>query len=112
MLEINILLPVKITHINLSPIIESEAFINSNYYILKIIFLEQLQLNHNNNFKDRLYLAYGDQKTAKLIRACKRERTEAALSYDSHRWVLPVPGLWHLRLNFLYTIMRTFFGGK
>jgi hypothetical protein len=38
--EINILLSVKTTYINLGPIIESEASINSNYYILKIIFLE------------------------------------------------------------------------
>jgi hypothetical protein len=42
MLEINILLSIKTIYINLGPIIESEAFINSNYRILKIIFLEQL----------------------------------------------------------------------
>ena len=110
--EIDILPSAKTTHVNLGPIMESEASINGNYRVLETIFLEQLQLNRDNDFQDRLYLAYGDQKTAKLIRACKRERTEAALSYDSHRWVLPVPGLWHLRLNFLYTIMRTFFGGE
>ena len=40
MLKINILLSVKIMYINLSPIIESEAFINSNYCVLKMIFLE------------------------------------------------------------------------
>ena len=50
--EINILLFIKITHVNLGPIIESEAFINSNYCILKTIFLKQLQLNHNNDFQD------------------------------------------------------------
>jgi len=38
MLEINILLFIKITYINLSSIIKSEAFINSNYYIFKIFF--------------------------------------------------------------------------
>ena len=42
MLEIDILLSVKIMYINLGPIMESEASINSNYYILKTIFLEQL----------------------------------------------------------------------
>jgi len=40
--KINILLFIKITYINLGPIIESEAFINGNYRILKTIFLEQL----------------------------------------------------------------------
>jgi len=48
--KINILLSIKTTYINLGPIIESEASINGNYYILKTIFLEQLQLNYNNNF--------------------------------------------------------------
>jgi len=38
--EIDILLFIKTMHINLGPIIESEAFINSNYRILKTIFLE------------------------------------------------------------------------
>ena len=40
MLKINILLFAKITHINLDLIMESEASINSNYYILKTIFLK------------------------------------------------------------------------
>ena len=60
MLEIDILLSVKTTHVNLGPIMESKASINDNYYILKTIFLEQLQLNHNNNFQDWLYLVYSD----------------------------------------------------
>ena len=39
-LKINILLFIKIMYVNLGPIIKSKAFINNNYYILKIIFLE------------------------------------------------------------------------
>ena len=50
MLEIDILPSVEIIYINPGPIMESEAFINGNYYILKTIFLEQLQLNHDNDF--------------------------------------------------------------
>ena len=110
--EINILLSIKTTYINLGPIIESKASINSNYYILKTIFLEQLQLNRDNNFQDRLYLVYSDQKTIKLIRAYKRKQAEAALLYNSYRQVLPILGLQHLQLNFLYIIIRTFFSSK
>ena len=58
--EINILLFIKTTHVNLGPIIESEAFINNNYCVLKTIFLKQLQLNCNNDFQDWLYLVYGN----------------------------------------------------
>jgi len=85
--EIDILLSAKTMHVNLGPIMESEASINGNYRVLETIFLEQLQLNRDNDFQDRLYLAYGDQKTAKLIHACKRERAEAALLYNSYRWI-------------------------
>ena len=60
MLKINILLSAKTTYINLGPIIKSEAFINNNYCVLKIIFLEQLQLNRDNNFQNQLYLAYSN----------------------------------------------------
>ena len=59
-LEIDILLSVEIMHVNLGLIIESKASINSNYCVLKMIFLEQLQLNCDNDFQDRLYLAYSD----------------------------------------------------
>ena len=38
--EIDILLSIKTIYVNLGPIIESEAFINGNYCVLKIIFLE------------------------------------------------------------------------
>ena len=112
MLEIDILPSIKIIYVNLGPIIESEASINGNYCVLKTIFLEQLQLNRNNDFQDQLYLVYSNQKTAKLIYTYKRERAEAALLYNSYCWVLPVLGLQHLQLNFLYTIIRTFFSGK
>ena len=32
--------------------------------------------------------------------------------YDSHKWVLPILGLWHMRLNFLYMVIYTFYGGE
>ena len=48
--KINILLSIKTIYVNLGPIIESKASINGNYCILKMIFLEQLQLNYNNDF--------------------------------------------------------------
>ena len=99
-------------HVTLGPILDSEASINGNYRVMENIFLDQLQYNRETAFNDRLFLVYGDQKTAKLIRSCKEERVEAECAYDSHKWVLPIPGLWHVRLNFLYMVMRTFYGGE
>jgi len=99
-------------HVTLGPILDSEASINGNYRVMENIFLEQLQYNRETTFNDRLFLVYGDQKTAKLIRSCKEERVEAEGAYDSHKWVLPIPGLWHVRLNFRYMVMHTFYGGE
>jgi len=42
MLVVNILPYRKTEHITLRPILNSEVFINSNYYIIKNIFLDQL----------------------------------------------------------------------
>ena len=60
MLQLNILESSKTTHVTLGPILDSEALINSNYCVLKTIFLEQLCLNCEEDFKDHLYLAYSD----------------------------------------------------
>ena len=39
MLVVDILLPIRLKHITLGPILESKALINSNYYIIENIFL-------------------------------------------------------------------------
>lgn len=108
---LDVLESTKTTHITLGPILEDEASIVGNYNVLDNIFLQQLSLDREKDFENRLYLVYGDQKTARLVRACRRERSESNSAYDCHGWVLPIPGLWHLRLNFLYMVMKAHFGG-
>jgi hypothetical protein len=60
---------------------------------------------------DRLFLIYGDQKTSSLVRSCKAIRSDVPDRYESYKWVLPVPGLWHLQLNYLYMVIKIFNGG-
>jgi len=60
MLVVNILLYRRTEHITLGPILDSEAFINSNYYIIENIFLDQLQYNHETAFNNWLFLVYRD----------------------------------------------------
>jgi len=88
------ILPYRRTkYITLGPILNSEAFINGNYHIIENIFLDQLQYNYETTFNDWLFLVYRDQKTIKLIQLYKEERVEAEYAYNSHKWVLPIPGL-------------------
>ena len=39
-------------YITLKPILDNKAFINSNYYIIENIFLEQLQYNYKTAFNN------------------------------------------------------------
>ena len=69
--QLKILKFIITTHITLGPILDSKALINGNYRVLKTIFLEQLHLNCNKDFKNYLFFIYNNQKTAKYIRAYK-----------------------------------------
>ena len=54
-------LPYKRTkYITLGPILDSEAFINGNYHVIKNIFLDQLQYNRKTAFNNWLFLIYRD----------------------------------------------------
>ena len=47
-------------HVTLGPIFNSKASINSNYYVIENIFLDQLQYNYKTAFNNWLFLVYGD----------------------------------------------------
>jgi hypothetical protein len=89
----------------------SEGTIDGNYQVHKSIFVDQFGLDPEKQFQNRLYLVYGDQKTVQLIRSVKSEQRTATLDYDRRDWLLPVPSLFHLRMNFLWMIQRTHSGG-
>ena len=52
MLVVNILLYRRTEYITLGSIFNSKAFINSNYYIIENIFLDQLQYNRETAFNN------------------------------------------------------------
>ena len=51
-LVVNILLYKRIEHITLGPIFNSKVFINSNYRVIKNIFLDQRQYNYKTAFNN------------------------------------------------------------
>lgn len=110
--QLDVLPNARTEHVTLGPILESESTVAGNYNVLENIFLQQFNLNPESDFSDLLYLVFGDLKTLQLIQSCKQQRSEASTAYSRHNWVLPVPGLWHLRLNFLQMVMKNFYGGK
>ena len=94
----------------LGPIMANEGTINGTYNVHDIIFKSQFNLKKESDFKDRLFLVYGDQKTAQLIRSVKFEQRPAELDYNQRDWLLGIPSLFYLRINLLWTMQRTHSG--
>lgn len=104
--------PTKPTvHSPLGPILASEGSYDGLYDVFETIFLQQFGLDRDKDFRQRLHLIYGDQKTSAFIRGARGQRAEASQPYDRHEWALPVPAIWHLRLNFLLMVVKAFYGG-
>jgi hypothetical protein len=108
---IDVLAPIKTIHQSLGPIPHDESSNAGNIQILENIFPGQYHLP-DSTFENRLFLIYGDQKTTQRIRSIKQRREQAQRPYDRLRWALPVPALFHLRMNYLYMISRLHFGGS
>ena len=108
--RINVLDPRRTKSYSLCGIPFNEGTIDGNYEVHKSIFVDQFGLDSEKHFKDRLYLIYGDQKTAQLIRSVKTDQRTATRDYDRRDWLLPVSSLFHPRMNFLWMIQRTHSG--
>lgn len=109
--EIDVLIPVKTRHCSLGPIPHDESSNAGNFMVLENIFRQQYRLP-DSAFEHHLFLIYGDQKTTQRIRTIRRRRERARQPYNSLRWALPVPALFHLRMNYLYMVSRVHFGGQ
>jgi hypothetical protein len=108
--HIDCLLPRKTNHYNLGPILENEGTIDGTYKVIDKVFIEQLGYSQSDDFTDILHLIYGDQKTVSLIQAVQKERRGSILSYDNYDWILPIPGLFHWRMNYMDMIHDLYSG--
>jgi hypothetical protein len=96
-------------HSSLGAIPHDESTNVGNLEVLSCIFKDQYGLP-DEMFNERLYLIYGDQKTTQRIRMIKTRRTKSIQAVDRLDWALPVPALFHLRMNYLYMLNRVHFG--
>ncbi|KAI9845965.1 MAG: hypothetical protein M1837_004371 [Sclerophora amabilis] len=51
-------------------------------------------------------------KTTQRIRTVKNIRADSEGPFDSHKWILPIPALFHLKINFLKLLSQAHFGGE
>lgn len=109
--EIDILTSVKTLHCSLGPIPHDESTNAGNIMVLEKFFRQQYRLP-DSAFERGLFLIYGDQKTMQRIRMVRWRRERARQPYDSLKWALLVPALFHLRMNYLYMVSRIHFDGQ
>ena len=106
--QIDILSSWKIIHCSLESISHDKSSNADNLAVLKNIFWDQYHLS-DHVFDKQLCLIYDDQKTIWRLRILKRHCQESEKSFDCLQWMLPVPALFHLKMNLLYTISKTHF---
>ena len=96
---------------SLGPILSNEGTIHGTYQVLETIFKDQLHCR-TEDFGNRLWLVYGDQKTASNIRSVINQRREASQGFERHGWVLPLSAFFHLRQTYLWMMQAAHFGGE
>lgn len=99
-------------HVGLGPLMENEGTIQGTYRVIEKVFQEQLGLQEASDFEQRLLLVYGDQKTVGLVNSVQVERRYSRDSYGRFQWILPIPGLFHWRTNFIGLMFDTYSGNS
>lgn len=108
--KLDILSPEKTEQHAFGPIPANEGTLDGTYQVLDNIFLKQLKLDDEEDFDGRLQLIYGDQKTVSLLRSIQKEQRDSMRCYDRRDWYLPIPGLFHWRMNLVDLISNVFNG--
>lgn len=84
---------------------ENEGEISGVYRVHDKLFRSLLDYSQ---YDQRLAIIHGDQKTTSYIRAIVATQLEAGETYDRKQWLVPVPAFFHIMLNFVQLIFRTF----
>ncbi|KAF1808899.1 hypothetical protein P152DRAFT_517097 [Eremomyces bilateralis CBS 781.70] len=99
-----------IHHLRAAPF--DEGTIQGTYGVHEDIWIRQLGFQSqppSEDFTNRLWLVFGDQKTAQHIRTLKEAQKNAILPFDRRRWMLGPSGLFHVLMNLILTIVRIHF---
>jgi hypothetical protein len=81
--------------------------------VVEDIFEKQFGMKEDNaQWESCIRLIFGDALTTKMLHGLKTEHSiESDSPYGRLAWLLPVFGLWHLKLNYLRLIWEEHWGG-
>ncbi|KAI1827953.1 hypothetical protein F4861DRAFT_535389 [Xylaria intraflava] len=92
-------------YLQIGAIFEDEGTIDGVYRVHEELWQRRLEFKE---YDDRLTLVYGDQKTTSFIRRIKQSQSEASEPWERKKWMLPVPALFHIELNYIEMLFRVF----
>ena len=108
--KVDLLKPRKTVAHNPGASFYNEGTIEGTYGVHNDIWLQKFGLKEDDatgDFATRLWLVCGDQLSGSNSRTVQRAQAQASQAYDRRRWMLTVPGLFHVQMNLLHTIVRT-----
>ena len=96
---------------NLGAIYHDEGTIAGTYEVHNDIWLKQFGYSdeiEDRHFEERLWMVWGDQKTAELIRSLRKQQAAVAeRSYERRSWMLGPPAYFHILQSLTYLLVRT-----
>jgi hypothetical protein len=108
--QLKILAPQKMPMHQLGAIFHDEGTIEGTYGVHRDIWINKFGLKEEDEahcFDDRLWLVWGDQKTAQMIRSLKGEQIRARRAFDRRAWLIGPTALWHTQQSLLHLMVRT-----
>jgi hypothetical protein len=96
----------------LAAIFKDEGTLEGTYAVHDEIWKEQFGFkpdedeSDSKQFSERLWLVWGDQKTASLLRSVCAMQRRSSLDYDKKKWMLGPPAYWHVMQAVLTSILK------
>lgn len=110
---IRVIPPSKATTVfPLAGIFSNEGTIDETYDVHDNIFLRQFGFSpdaESEDFTERLWIVWGDQKTAEFNRSVKFEQRLSRHPYHQRQWLISPPAYFHIAQAILFLIVRTHF---
>ncbi len=89
----------------------NEAYTQGNHDVVLDAFIWQLGLSHEE-FEGRQFLVSGDQAMVACLCTLLDQTSLCHSWFTTHKWVLPVIELWHLKWAFLKGIYKAHWASK
>jgi hypothetical protein len=94
----------------LGAIFQDEGTLEGTYSVHDEIWKKQFGFEpeglDRENFIERLWLVWGDQKTVSLLRSVCSMQRRSILDYDKKKWMLGPPAYWHIMQAVLTSLLK------